>query len=95
MGKAIPNFGNERALLDWLESNYSSDLGSTPFTFSLPFTLGVDKPASNTRGMLIGRDSVDAAAQVEREDNSAGTFTDETTDAADDATGDVTLPQPM
>ena len=78
------------------ELNRTTSIVSHILTVACPGTFGVDTGGGGTtRGMRLGIDAADSVNQVEREDNSAGTFTDETADATNDGTGDVTLTQPF
>lgn len=67
---------------------------SIPLTIALPFTLG-NRSGVNSDGVLVGSLPHTAAGDVNLEDNSAGTFADDTTDFNDAGASDVALTQPF
>lgn len=64
------------------------------FSLPIPGTVGT-RVGGNSDGALVGSLTVTDADDVTYEDDSGGTFVDETTDAADAGTGDVTVTEPF
>jgi len=67
---------------------------ASSLTIALPFTLG-NRSGPNSDGVMVGTLTHTAFTDVTQEDNSAGTFTDETTDAGDAGADDVEIPDPF
>lgn len=67
---------------------------SVPLTIALPFTLG-NRSGSNSDGVLVGNLTHTAIGDCNLEDNSEGTFADDTTDVNDAGANDVTVGEPM
>ena len=65
-----------------------------PLTIALPFTLG-NRSGVNSDGVLVGSLPHTAIGDCNLEDNSAGTFADDTTDINDAGANDVTVGEPM
>jgi len=69
------------------------DLSAT-WGIPIPFTIAI-RGGLNSDGVQVGSLTHTAFDDVTHEDNSGGTFTDETSDAGDATTGDVTVEEPF